>query len=61
MNKWDKVFQGTPYRVVRVTYNGVEVYVVKPEQQLENDLELSVELSGYKDAKEYLECLMKKS
>lgn len=61
MSKWDKVFQGTPYRVVRVTYNGVEVYVVKPEQQLENELELSVELSGYTDAKEYLECLMKKS
>lgn len=61
MSKWDKVFQGTPYRVVRVTYNGVEVYVVKREEDYESELELQVELSGYKEAQEYLECLMKKS
>lgn len=61
MSKWDKVFQGTPYRVVRVTYNGVDVYVVKPESQLEDELEVQVEQSGYKEAKEYLQCLMKKS
>lgn len=61
MNDWNKVFHGTPYRVVKMTYNGVDVFVVKPEEVLDKEIEIQVEMSGYSDAKEYLQCLMKKS
>lgn len=60
MPNWENVFRNTPYRVVRVTYNGIEIpYLVTDNTEAE--LEIEVVLSECKEAKEYLRCLMNKS
>jgi hypothetical protein len=59
MPNWENVFRNTPYRVVRVTYNGIEIpYLVT--HNTEAELETKVHLSEYKEAREYLRCLMNK-